>query len=59
MTPKEIKARREALSLSQTDLAEALGVHKRTVAAWEQGRQKIPAYLALAFETLERKAKKR
>lgn len=59
MKPEELKARREALDLSQNDLAQVLGVHKRTVAAWEQGRQKIPEYLDLALQTLERKARKR
>jgi DNA-binding transcriptional regulator YiaG len=39
-------------------MAEVLGIHKRTVAAWEQGRQAIPAFLELALETLERKRKK-
>jgi DNA-binding transcriptional regulator YiaG len=56
VTPDELKRRREALRLSQSELAEALGIHKRTVAAWEQGRQKMPPFLALALESLGRKA---
>lgn len=58
MTPSDLKARREHLSLSQSDLAEAFGVHVRTVAAWEQERQKIPPYLERALRDLEGETKR-
>lgn len=54
MTPDDLRARRDALHLSQKQLAEALGVSKSTVSHWEQGAQGIPAYLDLALQTLER-----
>jgi putative transcriptional regulator len=40
-TPLEIKEIRQRLQLSQSMLADILGVHKRAVEAWEIGR-KIP-----------------
>lgn len=43
MNPIELKARREALGLNQTDLARVLGVKQVTVSAWEVGRNPIPA----------------
>ena len=42
MNPIELKARREALGLNQTDLARVLGVKQVTVSAWELGRNPIP-----------------
>jgi DNA-binding transcriptional regulator YiaG len=56
MEPSELRTRRLALHLSQKHLAEVLGVSASTVAHWEQGVQKIPAYLDLALRTLERKS---
>lgn len=58
MTPDDLRARRLALSLSQKQLAEAIGVSKSTVAHWEQGVQAVPPYLDLALQTLERERKK-
>jgi putative transcriptional regulator len=37
--PEDIKAIRQNLALSQTMLAEILGVHKRAVESWEIGRK--------------------
>ena len=37
--PADIKAIRHTLGLSQTMLANILGVHKRAVEAWEIGRK--------------------
>lgn len=42
MTPTELIARREALGLSQTTLADALGVKQNTVSGWETGKRGIP-----------------
>jgi DNA-binding transcriptional regulator YiaG len=41
MTPKDVQALRHRLGLSQSTLAEALGVAKMTVARWEQGVHRI------------------
>lgn len=38
--PEEIKAIRDGLGLSQAEFAELLGVSKRTLQEWEQGRCK-------------------
>jgi DNA-binding transcriptional regulator YiaG len=57
MTSVELKARREALGLSQNQLARLLTVSTSTVARWEQGVFKIgtPGMLRLALEALEYK----
>ncbi len=46
MTREEIKSLREALGMSQEDLAAAVGVRGQTVWRWEAGRSK-PSRLAL------------
>jgi len=38
--PEEIKSIRERMDLSQAEFAELLGVSKRTLQEWEQGRCK-------------------
>lgn len=43
---------REALHLSQIELARQLGVAANTVNRWEAGTRKIPPYLWLALEGL-------
>ena len=42
MTPIELRSRREALGLNQTDLAQFLGVKQSAVSHWEMGRRPIP-----------------
>ncbi len=42
MTPLELRARREALGLSQGLLASLLGNAQNTVSQWENGRRAIP-----------------
>lgn len=39
VSPQELRARREALGLSQTDLASYLGVSYWTLRNWESGRR--------------------
>jgi DNA-binding transcriptional regulator YiaG len=42
MTASDMKHRRRALELTQTDLAKRLGVHPMTVSRWERGTVSIP-----------------
>ena len=53
MTPEELRARREALGLSQSDLARPLGVPPLTVWKWEHARQKAPAIMDMALRGVE------
>ena len=53
MSGDEIKRRREALKLSQADLAEWTGVHVRTVSKWERGVHGAPDVLAAVFSLWE------
>lgn len=55
MTPNELRARRQALGLSQKALAERLGVPQATVSRWETGHHRIehPRLLALALDALD------
>ena len=50
MTPAELRQRRKHLGLSQSSLADALGVARNTVARWERGELAIgsPAMVELA-----------
>jgi len=53
ITPDELRRRRQALGLSPTALARALGVHRASIYHWETGEGKPPKMLALAIERLE------
>lgn len=55
MKPEEIKAYRNALGLTQAELAEKLGKTPNTIARWERGELAIgsPKILRLAFKGLE------
>ncbi len=56
MTGDEIKKRRKALKLNQTELANLIGVTRNTVARWERNEMKIPSeMLDLALTSVERK----
>ncbi|MBS1794392.1 MAG: helix-turn-helix domain-containing protein [Acidobacteria bacterium] len=55
MQPEEIKQKRIALNLTQSQLAERFGVERNTVARWERG-EVVPqalGMLRLAFQSLE------
>jgi DNA-binding transcriptional regulator YiaG len=54
MSGDEIKRRREALGMSQSELAGWAGVHVRTVSKWERGVHKPTPMLAVAFDLWER-----
>lgn len=55
MLPEEIKEKRIALNLTQSQLAEIFGVERNTIARWEQGRivPQAKGMLRLAFQSLE------
>lgn len=53
MSGEELRRRRLALRLSQTDMAAQLGIHQNTLCRWE--KQGVPRLsVALAQVTLER-----
>ena len=58
MNPDELKTRREALGMTQSELAQELSVDVMTISRWERGARTIPTYLPLALETIERRFKK-
>lgn len=53
MTPAEITAARESLSLNQRELAAALGIHPNIINRWERGFAGPPPYLWLALWAIE------
>lgn len=61
MTGPELRERRKALALTQTQLAARLGVPQATISRWETGVHQIdhPAILALAMEQLQAGAERR
>lgn len=59
MDGDELRKRREALSMTQEQLAAALGVASNTVARWERGERSIPPHLSLALKTVEQEHKKK
>jgi transcriptional regulator with XRE-family HTH domain len=58
MDGAELRRRREALGLTQTQLGERIGIRQPSISAWEQGHKPIgnPLMLALALWALERGA---
>jgi DNA-binding XRE family transcriptional regulator len=55
MEGKELKVKRETLGLTQTELADILGVKMNTVYRWESGILSVPQSIELAMETVERR----
>lgn len=53
MKPEELKRRREALELTQEQLARELDVTTMSVSRWERGVYPIPHYIELALEAIE------
>lgn len=55
MLPEEIRKKRIALNLTQSELAERFEVKTNTVARWERGEitPKAKGMLSLAFQSLE------
>lgn len=57
MEGSELKRKRESLELTQTELADILGVKMNTVYRWESGILSVPKSIELAMETVERNQK--
>jgi DNA-binding transcriptional regulator YiaG len=57
MTGKEIKAIRERLGLTQTELADKLGITRNAVTLWEIGQRNPSSLAALAIKALEKELK--
>ncbi len=55
MTIDELKAWRKKNSFTQVKLAEKLGVTNICVSRWETGERKIPSFLSLALDCMEKK----
>lgn len=58
MGGKELKQKRESLGLTQTELADILGVKMNTVYRWESGILAVPKSIELAMETVLRNYKR-
>ena len=54
MTAEEFKARREKLFPMQKDAAQAFGVSRASVCLWENGKIKIPKYVGIILDSLEK-----
>lgn len=54
MEPDELKKRRAALGLNQTELAALLGINHMTVWRYENEKLPIPVMVDLALQTIER-----
>lgn len=59
MDGQALKEWRESRGLSQTELAQKLGVNFITLSRWEREVQAIPPFLHLALQSLERQLKPR
>lgn len=58
MSSSELKARREALGMTQARLARELEVDVITVSRWERGVYPVPKYIELAMEAIEMRRRK-
>ena len=52
MTGSELRARREALGMTQAELARRLGVPQQHVSRWERGERGITRWLAAGIVAL-------
>ncbi len=59
MKGEELKEKREKLGLTQTELADILGVKMNTVYRWESGILSVPKSIELAMETVERNSNRK
>jgi DNA-binding transcriptional regulator YiaG len=54
----EIRAIRERFAWTQNELAQRLGIHKRTVSRWEYGSYLVPPAMEVALRGLTRRSPK-
>lgn len=54
MTAGEVGQRRAALGISQQELADRLGIDRKTLSRWECGRRVPVPFLRLALIAIER-----
>jgi len=54
MTPKQVRALRKRLGLTQSRFADLIGVHKITVAKWEAGAKGMSATTGTLLRVLAR-----
>ncbi len=59
MKGEELKTFRERIGMSQEQLAKELKVARNTVSRWELEERKIPEFLELALQTIERSLKRK
>ncbi len=59
MTKRQFRKLRNSIGLSQTKLAQEMGVTLRTVSRWETGEFPIPKIAELALKTVVMEAKKK
>ncbi len=59
MTKRQFKKLRNSIGLSQTKLANEMGVTLRTISRWERGEFPIPKIAELALTTVVSEAKKK
>lgn len=55
MTKDELKKRRERLGMTQDEFASKVGVTATSISRYETGLIKIPGYMDLALEALEKR----
>jgi DNA-binding transcriptional regulator YiaG len=58
MTADAFAAERSRLGLSQSQLAERLGVHVRTIGKWERGERGVPEPVARLLATIQPERRK-
>ncbi len=54
LAPEELREWRLRYDLTQDELAGLLGVHPKTISFWERGERRIPLYLSLLLDYLEK-----
>jgi transcriptional regulator with XRE-family HTH domain len=59
LTPEELKRLRLRLDLTQTELADQLGVARNTVTRWETGARKIAPPIAIAIRAVAQRLRGR
>ena len=57
LSPEELRAWRRRHGLTQQELGWLLGMSRDAISNWETGRRKIPLYLSLLLDVLEKHLK--